>query len=301
MKRNKQRRYKIKSDIAIKLGLILNKDNRYRLTKDKEEEFFLLINTYQPIKRLFFDIETSPNVVYSWRIGWNLTITPDNIIDERKIICISYKWEGKDKIHRLTWDHNQCDRQMLIDFINVANQSDEMVAHNGDRYDIKWLRTRCIFHRIPIFPHYRTLDTLKKAKSGFNFNSNKLDYIAQFLGVGAKVKHSGFQMWVDVMKGCPKALEEMGVYCDGDIVVLEDVFFTMQNYIKQNTHAGVINGNAKYSCQCCSSEDVTLFKTNVTTLGTIKRLMNCKVCNYTYEIGNSAFKFFLERNQIYIR
>jgi hypothetical protein len=30
------------------------------------------------------------------------------------------------------------------------------------------------------------------------------------------------------MKGNPEALEEMGVYCDGDIVVLEDVYLTMQ-------------------------------------------------------------------------
>jgi hypothetical protein len=28
-------------------------------------------------------------------------------------------------------------------------------------------------------------------------------------------------MWKEVMKGNPEALEEMGVYCDGDIVVLK--------------------------------------------------------------------------------
>jgi hypothetical protein len=35
-------------------------------------------------------------------------------------------------------------------------------------------------------------------------------------------------------EGNPEALEEMGVYCDGDIVV-EDVYLTMQNYIRPNT------------------------------------------------------------------
>ena len=34
-------------------------------------------------------------------------------------------------------------------------------------------------------------------------------------------------------------------YCEGDIIVLEDVYFTMQNYIKSNTHAGVLNNNLK--------------------------------------------------------
>jgi hypothetical protein len=290
----KNSRYRL-SDFEIQsLKLERNTTNRYRLNREKESELFELRKHKHKIKRLFFDIETSPNIVYAWRIGYNLNITPENIIDERKIICISYKWENEDKIHTLTWDKNQCDKKMLIDFVKVANQADELIAHNGDRFDIKWIRTRCIFHRVPIFPHYRTLDTLKKAKSGFNFNSNKLDYIAQFLGVGAKVKHSGFDMWVQVMKGSKDAMKEMVHYCEGDIIVLEDVFLTMQNYIKPNTHVGVLNNNLKYSCPCCGSEQVELIKNNVTAMGTIKRLMGCLSCGTNYEISNSSYINYLK-------
>jgi hypothetical protein len=185
---------------------------------------------------------------------------------------------------------------MLIDFIQQANQADELIAHNGDRFDIKWIRTRCIFHRIPMFPQYKTLDTLKKAKNGFNFNSNKLDYIAQFLGVGAKVKHSGFDMWKNVMKGDPDAMNEMVNYCEGDIILLEDVYFTMQNYIKTNTHNGVLNNNLKYSCPSCGSEHSELIKNNVTAAGTIKRLMQCTDCDYNFEINNASYILKLKFN-----
>ena len=295
---NKSRRYRL-TDVEVKrLNLHRNTDNKYSISVEVERQLLKMREPQYNIKRLFFDIETSPNIVYSWRIGWNLTITPDNIIDERKIICISYKWENEDKIHSLKWDKNQCDKQMLIDFIKVANQSDEMIAHNGDRFDIKWIRTRCIFHRVPMFPQYKTLDTLKKAKSGFNFNSNKLDYIAKFLGVGAKIKHSGFDMWVQVMKGDKEAMQEMVTYCEGDIVVLEDVFLTMQNYIKTNTHAGVINNNLKYSCPSCGGEHPILLKNNVTSMGTIKRLMECGDCEYTYEISNSSYINMLKFNNL---
>ena len=289
-------RYRLKDKEVELLGLIKNRDNKYRLNPSDERLLFRMRTNQTGIKRLFFDIETSPNVVYSWRIGYNLTITPDNIIDERKIICISYKWENSDKIYSLSWDKNQCDRQMLIDFIEQANQADELIAHNGDRFDIKWIRTRCIFHRIPMFPQYKTLDTLKKAKNGFNFNSNKLDYIAQFLGVGAKVKHSGFDMWKNVMKGDPDAMNEMVNYCEGDIIVLEDVYFTMQNYIKTNTHNGVINNNLKYSCPSCGSEHSELIKNNVTAAGTIKRLMQCTDCDYNFEINNASYILKLKFN-----
>ena len=235
MKSNKERRYRLNNVEVQKLGLQFNTHNKYRLSKSQELQLIKLRENTHQIKRLFFDIETSPNIVYSWRIGYNLTIHPQDIIDERKIICISYNWEDEDKIHTLTWDKNQCDKKMLIDFLKVANTSDELIAHNGDRFDIKWIRTRCIFHRIPMFPNYKTLDTLKKAKSGFNFNSNKLDYIAQFLGVGAKVQHRGFDMWKDVLNNSKEAMKEMVTYCEGDIIVLKDVFLTMQNYIKPNT------------------------------------------------------------------
>jgi hypothetical protein len=294
MSKNTIRRYRLRDIEVSKMELIPNSNNRYRLTKEQELQLLKLRADQAPIKRLFFDIETSPNVVYSWRIGWNLTITPENIIDERKIICISYNWEDSDEIHTLTWDKNQCDKKMLINFLKEANKADEIIAHNGDRFDIKWVRTRCIFHRVPMFPSYKTLDTLKKAKSGFNFNSNKLDYIAQYLGVGAKVKHSGFDMWVNVMKGSKEAMAEMVHYCEGDIVVLKDVFLTMQNYIKPNTHAGVINNNLKYSCPCCSSEKSILLKNNVTTLGTIKRLIECDDCKNVYEISNSSYMLMLK-------
>ena len=289
-------RYRLKDKEVELLGLKKNTDTKYRLNPS-DERLLLRIRTNQSyIKRLFFDIETSPNVVYSWRIGYNLTLTPDNIIDERKIICISYKWEDSDKIYSLKWDKNQCDKQMLIDFIEQANQADELIAHNGDKFDIKWIRTRCIFHRIPMFPQYKTLDTLKKAKNGFNFNSNKLDYIAQFLGVGAKVKHSGFDMWKKVMKNDPEAMDKMVNYCEGDIIVLEDVYFTMQNYIKTNTHNGVINNNLKYSCPNCGSEHSELLKNNVTAMGTIKRLMECNDCDYNFEISNSSYILKLKFN-----
>lgn len=294
MQKNKNRRYRLRDSEVEKLGLSQNLRNRYRLSKEQEKQLISLRSGQNIIKRLFFDIETAPMIVYSWRVGWKLTIGTDNIINDWKIICISYKWEGEDKVHTLDWGKEMCDKKLLEDFIKIANQADEMVAHNGDRFDIKKIRTRCIFHRIPMFPDYKTLDTLKKAKSGFNFNSNRLDYIAKFLGVGAKLEHEGFNMWVKCMQGDKEALKAMVEYCEMDIIVLEDVFLTMQNYIKHNIHTGVIGNNLKHSCPNCGSEETTLLKNKVTAMGTVKRLMECNSCKYTYDISNSSYMTYLK-------
>lgn len=270
-------------------------NERYYINSEQAEKLREL-RSHQKIKRLFFDIETSPMIAYTWRVGWKINLNTDNIIEDWRIICISYKWEGDDKVQTLKWDKNKCDKKLLTKFIQIANQADEIIAHNGDRFDIKKIRTRCIFHRIPMFPKYRSLDTLKKARGNFSFNSNRLDYIAKFLGVGAKLEHEGFQMWVKCMQGDKQALKDMIKYCEMDIIVLEDVYNELKDYVKHNTHSAVINGGYKHECPNCSNEDATLLKNNVTATGTIKRLMECDACEYTYEISNSAYRMKLEMN-----
>src|SRR5687767_10183919 len=111
-------------------------------------------------KRLYFDIEVSANIGFFWNPGYKISIGYENIIKERAIICICYKWEGEKKIHSLQWDGKQCDKKLLEKFIKVANSATELVGHNGDKFDLSWIRTRCLFHQIPCFPTYVTIDTL---------------------------------------------------------------------------------------------------------------------------------------------
>ncbi len=99
-------------------------------------------------KRLFYDIETSFNVGVFWRTGYNLTINPGDIIHERAIICICYKWEGEEEIHSLTWSKSQSDKKMIEQFVKLIAQADQIVAHNGDKFDLKWIRTRALMHGI---------------------------------------------------------------------------------------------------------------------------------------------------------
>lgn len=245
------------------------------------------------IKRLFFDIETSPMLVYSWRIGNKISLSHENIVKNWGIITICYKWEFEDEVHSLTWD-NQNDKEILKDFIKIALQADEMIGHNGDRFDIKKIRTRCIYHRIPMMPKYRTLDTLKKSRGNFYFDSNKLDYIGEYLGLGRKMQHEGFSLWIKCLNNDQEALSTMVEYCMRDVVLLEDVYHALEHYIKPNTHAGVHNGSPKWSCPICASENVKFVKTDVTQKGTLSRVVQCDDCGQVYNINNKAYMDYLQ-------
>ena len=244
------------------------------------------------IKRLFWNIETSPNVGFFWRSGYRLNIQPDNILQERAIICICYKWEHEKKAHALQWD-NGCDRKMLETFLPIAEEADELVAHNGDKFDLKWFQTRCLKHGLPPTNEKKTVDTLVIARRRFYFNSNKLDYIAKFLGLDGK-DETDFGMWQDiVLNNCPRAMARMIKYCKRDVYLLEDVWRALSAYHKPKTHAGVAAGRDNWTCPHCASEKVSKSKTRHTTAGTVQHQMRCGECHRYYSISNKAFQDYL--------
>lgn len=229
-------------------------------------------------RRLYFDIEVSANVGLFWQSGYKLQIGTENIIKERAIICICYKWEDDNDVYYLQWDSKQNDKKLLQEFINVANTADELVGHNGDKFDLAWIRTRCLFHNIQMFPTYNTIDTLKVARSKFRFNSNRLDYIGKFLGLGQK-NHTNFDLWKDIMlKNCKKAMNTMIDYCIQDVVLLEQVHKALNNHIPSKTHYGVIFGQDRGSCPECGSDDIVINKRRTTASGVKKIQFICKTC-----------------------
>jgi DNA polymerase elongation subunit (family B) len=229
-------------------------------------------------RRLYFDIEVSANVGLFWQSGYKLQIGTENIIKERAIICICYKWEDDNDVYYLQWDNKQNDKKLIQEFINVANTADELVGHNGDKFDLAWIRTRCLFHNIQMFPSYNTIDTLKVARSKFRFNSNRLDYIGKFLGLGQK-NHTNFDLWKDIMlKNCKKAMNTMIDYCIQDVVLLEKVHKALNNHIPSKTHYGVIFGQDRGSCPECGSDDIVINKRRTTASGVKKIQFICKTC-----------------------
>lgn len=246
------------------------------------------------IKRLFWDIETSPCLVLAFRTGYQVDINYEGIIEERKIICIGYKWEHEDKVHVLRWDKDKDDRSMLEAFTEVANEADEMVHHFGNQFDLPWFRTRTLFHRLTPIPIYKTVDTKALASKYFYFNSNKLDYISKFLGHGGKLK-TEYQMWIDIMMHNSKpAMDKMCKYCAVDVLKLEKVFKDLKPYVRPRTHAGVFAHKDKWSCAHCGSENVRMSKRRVTANGTVQYQMQCMDCGGYFTVNKKTYEAYLE-------
>ena len=165
------------------------------------------------------------------------------------------------------------------------------LMHNCDRFDTKFIMGRALKHGITVLPKYQSTDTLKLAKKHFMLNSNKLDYIAQYLDLGHKVRHRGMSMWDDIiLNNCPKALEEMIEYNIHDVVLTEQVYKKLSEYsLPKVNHASKQTGE-KHTCPQCGSIEASLQKTYVTSSGTKTRLMLCNSCSTSFTVNNTNYE-----------
>lgn len=251
----------------------------------------------KPIKRLFLDIETSPNIGLFWRAGNKISVGHDAIIHERGVICVCWKWEGEREVHDATWDDAQNDRGLLIKILSVMEEADEVIAHFGEGFDIPWLRTRILYHDLNPMPLFKVIDTKAWASKYFYFNSNKLDYIAKFLGFGGKIK-TEWDWWVQIlMHNCRKTLHKMVVYNKRDVVLLENVWAKLQRHCPSHVHAGVLMGMGKWTCPRTGSRNVSLSKVRVTATG-IKRyqMQNNETGGY-YSINSQAYESYIKETK----
>jgi hypothetical protein len=247
---------------------------------------------------LFYDIETSWNEGWFWRSGYKVRITPEQIIKERAVICVSYKWAGEDEVYTLAWDRNQNDKFLIDQFKDVLQEADLIVAHNGDNFDIRWLRGRAAHHRIPMLPKYKQYDTMKVSQKLFSLNSYKLSYIAHFFNVGENKIKTRSGLWEDVcLLNDRNALMEMIEYCEKDVEVLEKVYDVIKMYEYPKLHSGMLQGGIKPTSPITGGVNIKHIKQTTTPAGTIKHIMQDIDTGRYFEMSNTNYKKFLTINK----
>lgn len=206
---------------------------------------------------LIYDIETSLQAVAVFGLAHNDWIQPENIITERHVISVCWKWFGEKKVHsvsllddpkRFARDIHD-DEYVLRTFHEVMKEADVLIHHNGDSFDSKYLATRMLKHGLDPLPPVTTIDTYKVAKAKFMFNSNKLDYIGRFLGLGGKAS-TPKGLWLKVLAGCKKSIQIMVGYNKRDVVLLEDVFLKLRPYIPNHISRELFGNEGCPRCGC---------------------------------------------------
>jgi hypothetical protein len=108
---------------------------------------------------------------------------------------------------------------------------------------------------LAVLERYPNVDTLKVARRNFAFTSNRLDDLGKSLGIGRKVKHSGFELWLRCIKGNPKAWDRMRQYNMRDVKLLEKVYWKLLPWMETHPNLAILKGGK--GCPKCGTSAVT--------------------------------------------
>ncbi len=198
-------------------------------------------------KVLIWDIETSHNVVCAFQLRSENGIPYQGILKERNIFTVAWKWRGEKKVHSTAVNPKtpDNDKEVVRTILDLFSKADAVVAHYGDGFDMKYVATRALYHGFKPPPPVTQIDTWKIARSKFLFNSNRLDYLGKFLGLGGKIQ-TDHSLWMGCMKGDIKSIRKMRRYNEQDVNLLGKVFERIAPYV-----ASKINASVAQEVSCC--------------------------------------------------
>lgn len=200
------------------------------------------------MKILALDIESAPNLVHVWGL-WQQNVGLPQIIDAGYVLSWAAKWVGEEGIMFASTYHDG-HKAMLRKIHKLIEEADAVVHFNGTKFDMPTLNKEFLLYNLQPPAPYKQIDLLKVARSQFKFPSNKLDYIAQALGLGKKVKHIGHELWIQCMNNNSSAWEQMKEYNIHDVVLLEKVYWKFLPWIKSHPNHGLHEYDSEVCPNC---------------------------------------------------
>lgn len=236
-------------------------------------------------KMLVWDIETSSIDILHRQ--YDLTVNtkrfnPNEIVRDWNILGAAWKLIGHDKVSCVSVSSKNPTNDLEVVKIvhSVLMEVDILIGHNSDAFDLKKFNARAIYHGLPPIPQKQQIDTLKEARKQFKFTSNKLSYLADFLGIYAKDDSPD---WNKILLGDAEELAEMRSYNKKDVIVTEQLYFKLLSWMKTHPNVSVytpikdIEGKKVGSCHKCNSTNTKQAGKRYTKTRSIQRY-KCNDC-----------------------
>ena len=233
---------------------------------------------------LLLDIETSPNSAYVWGL-YDQNIGINQMIDSSQVLCYCAKWLG-DKEVVFDSIHKSSRKKMLKGIHGLISKADGIVTYNGNKFDLPILNKEFLLHGFNPPSPSKKIDLLRTVRSNFRFTSNKLDYVSQQLGLGKKVEHEGFELWLKCMDKDSAAWGRMEKYNIQDVLLLEKLYYKLLPWIKSLPNRNVEADD--HVCPSCGSKHLHKSGTRQTVTALYQRY-KCSDCG-SWSQGTTAIK-----------
>jgi hypothetical protein len=195
-------------------------------------------------KILVLDIETAPAQAYVWGL-FDQNIGLNQIIKPSRVIMCGMKWVGEGK--PVIYDERDDSHDMWYCIYKNMVAADAIVTYNGNRFDLPKLRGELILRDYDPLPPVTSIDLLRTVKK-MGIQSNKLDFVGGWLGIGEKIKHEGFDLWKKWENWDPHAIKNMRRYCKNDVLLTEKLYKRLAPHI--TNHPYLLDTKVKVDHEC---------------------------------------------------
>lgn len=239
----------------------------------------------RPPRILYFDIESVGLEVKTYSLK-NDYISPKNVLKDWSLLSYAASFESDPEKFfyldsRFTEDKRD-DRQLVEGLHDLLLNSDIVVGHNVDKFDLKKFNTKATKYGLEPLRKLITYDTLKIARKYLAVTSNSLWYLANFFGLeNRKSEHGKFpgdKLWDECMAGNIEAWDENEHYNKQDVLTTRDLFKYLAKYDPR------INFQSFYQKPTCSCGNHSFYKdeVNYAKNGAFQSY-RCHDCGKSYE------------------
>jgi predicted RNA-binding Zn-ribbon protein involved in translation (DUF1610 family) len=204
------------------------------------------------VKILLIDVETSPNLAWSFELR-NAFISIDQIVDPSRVICFAAQWYGEDEVEFRSEFHDG--RGFMLDRLHSLLDSADVLLHfNGKKFDEK--RINVEFFRAGLTPPapYQRIDLWRVVSRRFDFPSSKLAWVLKEANLPGKVETGGFNLWKGCLDGDALSWRTMKSYNIQDVRAMVPLYEQLRPWITD--HPSYANYSDRFCCTNCGSEDV---------------------------------------------
>jgi len=254
-----------------------------------------------PLKILFFDLESTPSIVAAFG-RWQQNIGPDSVIREGGyLLSAAWKFAHEDAVSSEVLTPAEAmigdDFRIIAALYDAFEQADVVVAHNALKFDVPLFKTRLIANGMPPPKRVKVVDTMRIAKS-LRFNSNKLDSLGHYLGVGRKIPTTGMSLWLKCMEGDVESLDLMQEYNKQDVILLERVYNKLRAFDNNSPNAGLMIDDGHMHCPVCGSGNLKFTGNNTTTKVSVFKEVQCNDCGHRSRTRQAINSVNHRKNQL---
>lgn len=180
------------------------------------------------------------------------------------ILCVGYKFVGQRSTHvpSILDYHDICnhcdriedpenDRELLKEFSRVYNSADIVVSWYGKGFDVPFIQTRLLFHKLPPLSPVPHVDGCRDiAQKYLKLHSNRLGAVQEFLDLPNAKTPLASKEWNLARAGKKRGLKYVIEHCKQDVLVLEEAYLKLRNLMPRHPNVGLLHQDRE-ACPFC--------------------------------------------------